>query len=117
MPRASELNLPNSSTYFTRNPSLDSEYLRRADSTMSVRSRSNTGGGGSGITSRDFWMSDEKVKECYDCKALFTAFRRRHHCRIWYVNVQQQLLNKRIVDRSFAINALPTLFQEQNGDT
>jgi 1-phosphatidylinositol-3-phosphate 5-kinase len=32
--------------------------------------------------SRDYWMRDEKVKECYDCKQQFTAFRRRHHCRI-----------------------------------
>eukprot|EP00842_Homolaphlyctis_polyrhiza_P002662 jgi/Hompol1/3397/HPOL_003221-RA len=27
-------------------------------------------------------MRDEKVKECYDCKLTFTAFRRKHHCRI-----------------------------------
>ncbi|KAJ3312054.1 1-phosphatidylinositol-3-phosphate 5-kinase [Boothiomyces sp. JEL0838] len=31
---------------------------------------------------RDYWMRDEKVKECYDCKAAFNTFRRRHHCRI-----------------------------------
>ncbi|KAI8925782.1 hypothetical protein BC831DRAFT_459437 [Entophlyctis helioformis] len=34
-----------------------------------------------GIT-KDYWMRDEKVKECYDCKQPFTTFRRRHHCRI-----------------------------------
>ncbi|KAI8896889.1 hypothetical protein BC833DRAFT_595714 [Globomyces pollinis-pini] len=31
---------------------------------------------------KDYWMRDEKVKECYDCKAPFNTFRRRHHCRI-----------------------------------
>ncbi|KAJ3273208.1 1-phosphatidylinositol-3-phosphate 5-kinase [Terramyces sp. JEL0728] len=31
---------------------------------------------------KDYWMRDEKVKECYDCKAAFNTFRRRHHCRI-----------------------------------
>lgn len=27
-------------------------------------------------------MQDDKVRECYDCKLPFTAFRRKHHCRI-----------------------------------
>lgn len=31
---------------------------------------------------KEYWMKDEKVKECYDCKQSFSAFRRRHHCRI-----------------------------------
>lgn len=29
-----------------------------------------------------FWMPDSKSKECYDCSAKFTTFRRRHHCRL-----------------------------------
>ena len=37
--------------------------------------------GTSGIN-RDYWMRDEKVKDCYDCKQPFTTFRRKHHCRI-----------------------------------
>lgn len=32
--------------------------------------------------SRDYWMDDELCKECYDCKSIFTAWRRKHHCRI-----------------------------------
>ena len=27
-------------------------------------------------------MDDENCKECYDCKSVFTAWRRKHHCRI-----------------------------------
>ena len=34
------------------------------------------------MISKDFWMRDEYAKECYDCRALFTTFRRKHHCRI-----------------------------------
>lgn len=37
--------------------------------------------GSTGIT-KDYWMRDDKVKECYDCKQPFTTFRRKHHCRI-----------------------------------
>ncbi|KAF9502172.1 hypothetical protein BDN71DRAFT_13186 [Pleurotus eryngii] len=32
--------------------------------------------------SKDYWMDDENCKECYDCKSLFTTWRRKHHCRI-----------------------------------
>ncbi|KAJ3989013.1 hypothetical protein F5890DRAFT_1401940 [Lentinula detonsa] len=32
--------------------------------------------------SRDYWMDDDNAKECYDCKSIFTAWRRKHHCRI-----------------------------------
>ncbi|EIN14395.1 hypothetical protein PUNSTDRAFT_96221 [Punctularia strigosozonata HHB-11173 SS5] len=32
--------------------------------------------------SRDYWMDDDNAKECYDCKTTFTAWRRKHHCRI-----------------------------------
>ncbi|EWC44660.1 hypothetical protein DRE_06556 [Drechslerella stenobrocha 248] len=31
--------------------------------------------------SRDFWMKDEKCKECFICQKPFTTFRRKHHCR------------------------------------
>ncbi|TFK77523.1 hypothetical protein BDN72DRAFT_808414 [Pluteus cervinus] len=36
---------------------------------------------GEGLT-RDYWMDDENCKECYDCKSVFTTWRRKHHCRI-----------------------------------
>ncbi|KAF9567866.1 hypothetical protein CPC08DRAFT_807848 [Agrocybe pediades] len=32
--------------------------------------------------SREYWMDDENCKECYDCKSIFTTWRRKHHCRI-----------------------------------
>ncbi|KAL6307650.1 hypothetical protein BKA93DRAFT_926297 [Sparassis latifolia] len=32
--------------------------------------------------SRDYWMDDELCKECYDCRSVFTTWRRKHHCRI-----------------------------------
>lgn len=32
--------------------------------------------------SRDYWMDDGNAKECYDCKSVFTTWRRKHHCRI-----------------------------------
>jgi 1-phosphatidylinositol-3-phosphate 5-kinase len=27
-------------------------------------------------------MDDDSCKECYDCKSVFTTWRRKHHCRI-----------------------------------
>jgi 1-phosphatidylinositol-3-phosphate 5-kinase len=32
--------------------------------------------------SKNYWMADENCKECYDCKSVFTTWRRKHHCRI-----------------------------------
>ncbi|TKR87699.1 hypothetical protein L596_012057 [Steinernema carpocapsae] len=29
-----------------------------------------------------YWMPDSTGKECYECQEKFTAFRRRHHCRL-----------------------------------
>jgi hypothetical protein len=29
-------------------------------------------------TSKQFWMPDDQVKECYECNEKFTTFRRRH---------------------------------------
>nr|KAJ3421474.1 1-phosphatidylinositol-3-phosphate 5-kinase [Polyrhizophydium stewartii] len=37
---------------------------------------------GSPSIPKEYWMRDEKVKECYDCKQPFTTFRRKHHCRV-----------------------------------
>uniref|UniRef100_A0A0N5AAJ0 1-phosphatidylinositol-3-phosphate 5-kinase n=1 Tax=Syphacia muris TaxID=451379 RepID=A0A0N5AAJ0_9BILA len=31
---------------------------------------------------RRYWMPDSTGKECYECQERFTAFRRRHHCRL-----------------------------------
>ncbi|PCH34128.1 hypothetical protein WOLCODRAFT_113216 [Wolfiporia cocos MD-104 SS10] len=51
--------------------------LRRSASVSKVIRRIR----GEGL-SRDYWMDDELCKECYDCKSVFTAWRRKHHCRI-----------------------------------
>uniref|UniRef100_A0AC34G9K3 FYVE-type domain-containing protein n=1 Tax=Panagrolaimus sp. ES5 TaxID=591445 RepID=A0AC34G9K3_9BILA len=29
-----------------------------------------------------YWMPDSTVKECYECHEKFSAFRRKHHCRL-----------------------------------
>ncbi|ODQ67458.1 hypothetical protein NADFUDRAFT_12892, partial [Nadsonia fulvescens var. elongata DSM 6958] len=31
---------------------------------------------------KDFWMKDENATECFGCSKNFTAWRRKHHCRI-----------------------------------
>ncbi|KAK6112655.1 Phosphatidylinositol-4-phosphate 5-Kinase family protein [Brugia pahangi] len=31
---------------------------------------------------RRYWMPDSSGRECYECQERFTAFRRRHHCRL-----------------------------------
>ncbi|KAI8846669.1 hypothetical protein BC829DRAFT_397962 [Chytridium lagenaria] len=41
--------------------------------------RLRASGGG---VSKEYWMSDSQVKECYECGLPFTAFKRKHHCRI-----------------------------------
>ncbi|KFA72278.1 hypothetical protein S40288_02463 [Stachybotrys chartarum IBT 40288] len=33
------------------------------------------------VLSKEFWMKDDTVKECFQCQITFTAFRRKHHCR------------------------------------
>jgi hypothetical protein len=30
------------------------------------------------LSSREFWMPDDQVKECFECNDKFTTFRRRH---------------------------------------
>ena len=39
-------------------------------------------------TSRQFWMPDDQVKECYECNDKFTTFRRRHVISIFTLNYQ-----------------------------
>ncbi|EPQ60145.1 hypothetical protein GLOTRDRAFT_134891 [Gloeophyllum trabeum ATCC 11539] len=51
--------------------------VRRSDSVSKVMRRIR----GEGL-SKDYWMDDENCKECYDCKSVFTTWRRKHHCRI-----------------------------------
>ncbi|KZT55422.1 hypothetical protein CALCODRAFT_353571 [Calocera cornea HHB12733] len=51
--------------------------LRRTESVSKVIRRIR----GEGL-SKTYWMEDEHCKECYDCKSVFTTWRRKHHCRI-----------------------------------
>ncbi|BGP47258.1 Mitochondrial distribution and morphology protein 12 [Rhodotorula kratochvilovae] len=32
--------------------------------------------------SKTYWIKDESARECFQCQATFTTFRRKHHCRI-----------------------------------
>ncbi|KAI8996739.1 hypothetical protein BC832DRAFT_297099 [Gaertneriomyces semiglobifer] len=60
---------------------LPEDLEKNKSSLKLIRRLRNNGSSDSGIT-RDYWMKDERVKECYDCKLPFTTFRRKHHCRI-----------------------------------
>jgi len=35
------------------------------------------------VMSREFWMADDICKECFLCGDPFSAFRRKHHCRMY----------------------------------
>ncbi|ORY28463.1 hypothetical protein BCR39DRAFT_534797 [Naematelia encephala] len=76
----------------SQNPSYVPGFPLQGDDTRSVRSlgfvkKTNSVSRiirrmrGEGL-SKHYWMADEHCKECYDCKSLFTAWRRKHHCRI-----------------------------------
>lgn len=43
--------------------------------------RKRDGGAVSGL-GRDYWLDDSSATKCRSCERKFTAFRRRHHCRI-----------------------------------
>ncbi|KAG5437249.1 hypothetical protein PCANB_001042 [Pneumocystis canis] len=66
-----------------REVSSDSELVQMGESGMRERSisvlleRLRTGHLG-----KDFWMKDENCMACFLCDRMFTAWRRRHHCRI-----------------------------------
>lgn len=34
------------------------------------------------LISKEYWMKDESVKDCFSCNKAFNTFRRKHHCRI-----------------------------------
>ncbi|BFZ53030.1 Mitochondrial distribution and morphology protein 12 [Savitreella phatthalungensis] len=51
--------------------------MHRADSLSTVLERIKRG-----TLSRDFWMKDSNVQSCFRCEAVFTTFRRKHHCRL-----------------------------------
>ena len=71
--------------------------LSKENSLFSRNTNADDGGGGSNNSSRhnsstprskkslipkEFWMSDVNAKKCYECEKEFTAFRRKHHCRL-----------------------------------
>ncbi|KAI5803877.1 hypothetical protein EDC01DRAFT_611391 [Geopyxis carbonaria] len=78
--------------------SLQSLNRQGFDNNSSTRNASGTHGGGltgsteavsqalrqlrMGNLTRDFWMKDEVCKDCFLCGSTFTAWRRKHHCRL-----------------------------------
>ncbi|KAI8823387.1 uncharacterized protein EV422DRAFT_611449 [Fimicolochytrium jonesii] len=74
---ASQASTPNIDT--TMSEVLSDDVEKNKSSLKLIRRMRNIGS--TGIT-KDFWMRDDKVKECYECKQVFTTFRRKHHCRI-----------------------------------
>ncbi|KAJ9100526.1 hypothetical protein QFC21_003569 [Naganishia friedmannii] len=57
------------------------EYERRNNATNPSVTKIIRRLRGEGL-SKNYWMADENCKECYDCKSVFTTWRRKHHCRI-----------------------------------
>lgn len=57
------------------------EYERRNNTTNPSVTKIIRRLRGEGL-SKNYWMADENCKECYDCKSVFTTWRRKHHCRI-----------------------------------
>ena len=66
-------------------------------------------------------MDDDHCKECYDCKSVFTTWRRKHHCRIcgtsplfiYQPHHQSRSLtrSRSLQDRYSALAVLPMSFE------
>ena len=56
--------------------------FKRKSPVQNEMSSSSSDSGGDQVPSDKYWISDDKVKECYNCKLVFSTFRRRHHCRV-----------------------------------
>ncbi|KAJ8957069.1 hypothetical protein NQ318_007282 [Aromia moschata] len=50
---------------------------------------------------KQYWMPDSVSKECYECSEKFTAFRRRHHCRVCGQIFCSQCCNQQIPGKIF----------------
>ncbi|KAI9726934.1 MAG: 1-phosphatidylinositol-3-phosphate 5-kinase [Chrysothrix sp. TS-e1954] len=44
------------------------------------------------VLSKDFWMKDENARVCFNCGDNFSAFRRKHHCRMFELSLQLRFL-------------------------
>jgi 1-phosphatidylinositol-3-phosphate 5-kinase len=44
------------------------------------------------VLSKELWMRDETAKECFYCGEPFSTFRRKHHCRKYFVPFNRVLL-------------------------
>lgn len=61
------------------NKTVNSNNNSNAPSTSSSQaSLNNESGSNQNDSSKQFWMPDEQVKECFQCNEKFTTFRRRH---------------------------------------
>ncbi len=38
------------------------------------------------VLSKDYWMKDENAQDCFYCGDAFSTFRRKHHCRKFYLD-------------------------------
>ncbi|KAJ9108263.1 hypothetical protein QFC19_002511 [Naganishia cerealis] len=79
------IDIPSSATPAFSSPAVNGttsrEYERRNSTTNPSVTKIIRRLRGEGL-SKNYWMADENCKECYDCKSLFTTWRRKHHCRI-----------------------------------
>ncbi|KTW31610.1 hypothetical protein T552_00248 [Pneumocystis carinii B80] len=55
-------------------PPVEQSFKERSISMVLERLRT-------GRLGKDFWMKDENCRACFLCDAIFTGWRRRHHCR------------------------------------
>ncbi|WAQ84749.1 hypothetical protein PtA15_5A322 [Puccinia triticina] len=57
----------------------DSSHSFSRETSSRIQGIGNSQGKG---LSKEYWLPDKDVKECYDCAVAFTSWRRKHHCRI-----------------------------------
>lgn len=79
-----------------------SNYNQSSNSLKNSENNQNTNG------SKQFWMPDEQVKECFQCSQKFTTIRRRHVVFFRFLKKFNNLILFSIVEyvvKYFALNA------------
>ena len=54
------------------------KYFQKSNQTTTPTSINNGSAESSTNSSKQFWMPDDQVKDCFECNEKFTTFRRRH---------------------------------------
>jgi hypothetical protein len=62
----------------TANPNNSQQSSKNNPSSDPTTSQSNQPSSFHIVTSKQFWMPDDQVKECFECNEKFTMFNRRH---------------------------------------